>query len=76
MSVPVLEGVIGRRVLLNFRADADLVQALLPAPLQVEAQRGSAVVGICLIQLRQVRPKALPPIIGLSSARLCPFHAA
>ena len=54
--LPLIQGVIARRMLLNFRADADVVQRLLPAPLQCDRQHGHAIVGVCLIRLENLRP--------------------
>jgi hypothetical protein len=67
MDLPTLEGLIRRRILINYRADPDVVQSLLPAGFRPKLQRNHAVVGICLIRLEQVRPKGLPSLVGLSS---------
>lgn len=68
--LPVLEGVIARRVLLNFRAEPDAVRRLVPAPLEIVEVNGAAVVGICLIRLEQLRPKGLPHEIGMASENM------
>jgi Uncharacterized conserved protein (COG2071) len=68
--LPMIEGVIARRMLLNFRADADVVQRLLPAPLEVDRQRGYAIVGVCLIRLENLRPHGVPAALGLSSENM------
>lgn len=68
--LPVLTGLIARRVLLNFRADRDVVQRLLPDPFVAETYGGYAVVGVCLIRLEQLRPKGLPARLGLSSENM------
>jgi Uncharacterized conserved protein (COG2071) len=65
--LPVLKGLIARRVLLNFRADAHIVQSMLPKPFVVEPYQGAAIVGVCLIRLEQLRPKGLPAQVGISS---------
>jgi hypothetical protein len=65
--LPVLEGIIARRILVNFRADPQVVRALVPAPLEVVTQAGAAVVGVCLIRLSQLRPKGLPGFVGIAS---------
>jgi hypothetical protein len=65
--LPVLKGLIARRVLLNFRADAQIVQSMLPKPFVVEPYQGAAIVGVCLIRLDQLRPKGLPAQVGISS---------
>ncbi|HEX7127161.1 MAG TPA: DUF2071 domain-containing protein [Thermodesulfobacteriota bacterium] len=65
--LPPLEGVIARRVLINFRADPQVVRALVPAPFEVVTQEGAAVVGVCLIRLAQLRPKGLAGFVGIAS---------
>ncbi len=68
--LPMIQGVIARRMLLNFRADAEVVQRLLPAPLQVDQQNGHAIVGVCLIRLENLRPHGVPGPLGLSSENM------
>ncbi len=63
----MIKGTIARRMLLNFRAEPDIVQRLLPAPLQVELHRGQAIVGVCLIRMENLRPHGIPEALGLSS---------
>ena len=67
MRLPVVKGIIKRRLLANFRADPGVVQSLLPLPFRPKLQRGYAVVGICLIRLEQVRPAGFPSALGTSS---------
>jgi hypothetical protein len=68
--LPVMEGVIRRRVLLNFRVKPDLVAPLLPPPIEVLPYNGWAIVGVCLIGMEQLRPKGLPGRFGLSSENM------
>ena len=68
--LPLIQGVIARRMLLNFRADPEVVQRLLPAPLQVDKRNGHAIVGVCLIRLENLRPHRVPGPLGLSSENL------
>ena len=67
MRIPVMRGVIKRRMLVNFRADPDVVQRILPEPFGPKLHEGCAVVGVCLIRLERIRPAGLPQIVGLSS---------
>lgn len=64
--LPLIQGIIARRMLLNFRADPEVVQRLLPSPLEVDRQSGYAVVGICLIRLEHLRPPGFPAALGFS----------
>jgi len=68
--LPILEGVIRRRVLLNFRVEPSVVAPLLPAPLEVLTYEGFAIVGVCLIGIEKLRPKGLPSGLGLSSENM------
>jgi Uncharacterized conserved protein (COG2071) len=67
MRIPRIHGVIRRRILVNYRADADVVQRLLPPPFAPKLHAGSAIAGICLIRLEQIRPRRFPRIAGISS---------
>lgn len=67
MRLPVIQGVIRRRILVNFRVDPAVMQAQLPSRFRPKLQRGHAVAGICLIRLESVRPRFVPPPLGLSS---------
>lgn len=67
MRLPVIQGVIRRRILANFRIDPELMQREIPARFRPKLHNGWAVAGICLIRLEHIRPKRLPEIVGLSS---------
>jgi Uncharacterized conserved protein (COG2071) len=62
-----IQGLIRRRILVNFRADPEIVQQQLPTPFKPKLHKGAAVVGICLIRLEQIRPRMLSVSVGLSS---------
>lgn len=65
--LPVVTGVIARRVLVNFRARPEVIAPLLPPPFRPKVVHGWAIVGICLIRLEQLRPKGLPAALGIST---------
>lgn len=67
MRMPAVQGLIDRRILVNFRVDPSVLASLLPAPFRPKRTRGVGLVGICLIRLKHIRPAFLPPGIGLSS---------
>jgi Uncharacterized conserved protein (COG2071) len=67
MNVPKVHGVIGRRLLVNFRVEPDVIQRQLPAPFRPKLHDGHAVAGICLIRLENIRPLRFPQMLGLSS---------
>ncbi len=67
MRIPVMRGVIDRRILVNYHVDPHILAALLPAPFRPKIVAGLGMVGICLIRLKGVRPAWLPSFLGLSS---------
>ncbi|OAI57486.1 hypothetical protein AYO47_01705 [Planctomyces sp. SCGC AG-212-M04] len=67
MRIPTITGIIRRRLLVNFRVDPEVIERLLPSPLQPKLHQGFAIAGLCLIRLEQVRPKGLPALFGLAS---------
>ncbi len=67
MKIPTIHGFIDRRILINFTADPDIVQQIIPAPFRVKIYNEKAIVGICLIRLKNLKPKGFPDLIGVSS---------
>jgi hypothetical protein len=67
MRPKTIQGVIRRRILVNFRVDPKIMSRRLPANFRPKIQNGFAVAGICLIRLEQMRPKHLPSFLGLRS---------
>jgi hypothetical protein len=67
MRSPVINGLIRRRLLVNFRVDEDVMRGFLPAPFRPKVHRGYAIAGICLIRLERIRPIGLPSFCGISS---------
>lgn len=67
MKIARVEGLIRRRLLVNFRIDPGVAQGQLPAPFRPKLQDGHAIGGVCLIRLEEIRPKGLPRWFGLSS---------
>jgi len=65
MRLPEIHGIIDRRILANYRVDAEVAAALLPAPFRPKLIHGFAVAGICLIRLKQLRPPFFRSISGL-----------
>lgn len=67
MRVPVVKGVIDRRILVNYRVDPLALANFLPAPFEPKTVAGHGIAGICLIRLKAIRPRGLPKILGVSS---------
>src|SRR5450631_100992 len=67
MRLPALEGVIDRRLLVNYRVDPEIAARWLPAPFRPQLVNGFAVAGICLIRLVKLRPVGAPRWAGLTS---------
>src|SRR5690349_4142915 len=67
MKFPAIQGVIDRRILVNYRVHPDVGARLVPAPFQPKLTGGFAMAGICLIRLKWIRPNFLPAFTGVSS---------
>jgi len=67
MKFPTIHGLIERRILINYTIDPVVVKAMLPAPFRPLLHNGNAIGGICLIRLKNIKPKGLPDIIGINS---------
>lgn len=67
MRIPVIRGIIDRRLLVNYHVDPDVMADVLPAPFRPKLVHGYAIGGICLIRLKKVRPKFLPIPAGWRS---------
>jgi len=67
MYLPTIQGIIDRRILINYRVAPALLEGILPGPFRPKLVHGMAIAGICLIRLKSLRPSALPASLGLSS---------
>lgn len=67
MKIPVMRGLIDRRILVNFRVDPQVLSKILPKPFRAKLIHGFGMVGICLIRLKHVRPKLVPSFLGIWS---------
>ncbi|WP_114792748.1 DUF2071 domain-containing protein [Niabella yanshanensis] len=67
MRIPTIHGYIDRRILINFVAEPDVVERIVPSPFRPKIYRGKAIVGICLIRLKHIKPKGLPDLVGVNS---------
>lgn len=67
MRIPVVRGMIDRRILINYRIDPEALATILPQPFRPKLIHGFGVAGICLIRLTNIRPRFLPGLFGISS---------
>lgn len=67
MRIPILKGLIDRRILANYRIDAEIAARVIPQPFRPKLVNGYAIGGICLIRLKQVRPRLFPFPWGFQS---------
>ena len=67
MRLPTIHGYIDRRILVNFRADPGVVRKIIPEPFRPKVYKDKAIVGICLIRLKNIKLKGLPDFVGVSS---------
>jgi hypothetical protein len=59
MKLPVIEGNIKRRILINYQIKPQEAMELLPNPFRPKLIKGKAIMGICLIRLENIRPSYL-----------------
>jgi hypothetical protein len=50
VRLPTIQGIIDRRILVNYRVDTEVAARLLPAPFRPKLAKGYAMAGICLIR--------------------------
>ena len=67
MKLPVIQGTIRRRILVNYRVDPEVMRRGLPTQFSPKLLGGQAVAGICLIRLEEIRPLATPALLGIAS---------
>lgn len=67
MKIPTIEGIIDRRILINFTVDKDVLAKFLPQPFKPLLIEDKGMAGICLIRLKSIRPKGFPEIMGIGS---------
>jgi len=67
IRIPIMRGVIERRILASYRIEPTCAAQLLPAPFRPHLINGYAVAGICLIRLGAVRPRWAPKFLGVRS---------
>ena len=67
MKIPIIKGIIDRRILINYQVDKEVLAHYLPEPFKLKLVNGKGIAGICLIRLKEIRPKGLPKQIGISS---------
>jgi hypothetical protein len=67
MKIPAIRGVIDRRILVNFQVDPEVLAKFLPAPFSPKLAGGSGIAGVCLIRLKEIRPRLVPSRCGISS---------
>lgn len=65
--LPTIRGVIDRRILVNFRVAPAALDDVLADPFRPQTVNGHAIGGICLIRFRDLRPRGVPPQLGVGS---------
>lgn len=66
-TLPIMHGLIDRRMLVNFRVRPETVTPLLPPFFRPKLVKGWAMAGICLIRLKDIRPRGFGAMFGVSS---------
>jgi hypothetical protein len=65
--LPRMVGTVDRRLIINYRVDADVLARILPEPFKPQLVRGAGLAGICLIRLSDLRPAGYPAALGLTT---------
>ncbi len=67
MQIPIIRGIIDRRILVNFQVAPEVLATNLPKPFRPKVVSGKGMAGVCLIRLKAIRPRFLPALLGISS---------
>jgi len=67
MHLPVLNGIIDRRILINYRIKSEVVKSLLPPHMNPLLINGYASGGICLLRLKNIGAKYSPSFLRINS---------
>lgn len=67
MELPVLNGIIDRRILINYRIKPDVVKRFLPEGMDPLVINGFASGGICLLRLKNIGVKCTPSCLRINS---------
>jgi len=67
LTLPTMHGLIDRRMLVHFRVKPEQITPMLPSFFRPKLVKGWAMAGICLIRLKDIRPKGLGTAFGVSS---------
>ncbi|MEP0265067.1 DUF2071 domain-containing protein [Dokdonia sp.] len=67
MKIPIITGIIDRRILINYQVEKEALERYLPEPFMPKLIHGKGMAGICLIRLKEIRPKGFPKMLGISS---------
>ena len=62
-----MRGIIDRRMLVNFRVRPEVLKRFLPVPFRPKLVHGWGMAGICLIRLKEIRPRGFPSAWGMDS---------
>jgi hypothetical protein len=60
MKIPKIKGIIDRRILTNYQINQEVLGNYLPKPFKPKLVRRKGIAGICLIRLKEIRPKGFP----------------
>jgi hypothetical protein len=67
MRIPVIHGIIARRILANYQVAPDVLAQIVPPPFRPKLINGVGIAGICLIHLEQIKPQFIAGSFGISS---------
>jgi hypothetical protein len=67
IQLPVISGILNRRILLNYRLDPGYLTKILPRPFKPRLYKGMGIGGVCMIRFSALRPQFAPAFLGIDS---------
>lgn len=64
--IPTVRGLLRRRLLVNVLVDPDEAASRLPMGLRPHVVAGGTVVGCCMLDIEELRPSRLSPLVGVA----------
>jgi hypothetical protein len=67
VRAPALRATIERRILVNYRVEPRVLEAVVPHPFRPALTEGFGIAGVCLIRLGDIRLAGVPRALGLTA---------
>lgn len=67
MNRTTLQGLIERRILINYRVEPGVLKNILPEPFRPKIFQNYGIAGLCLFRISELRLKGLPTFMGITT---------